>query len=164
MTFSEDGSNIPDNADVIIVCAGNNPDAEYTKSNDNVKLEAASAGTDGSINNNGDVSRYQKLTSLMSKAQSKNKPIILMLFTDGPAVVTDAINNSKAVVCAWIGCPEGDAYANILYGDSHPTGKLNHSWPKTLEQIPINAGNMGDKVGSDPDKTPLFKLGDGLTY
>ncbi len=147
VSFSADGSNIPGDAAVVVVCVGIDPAAEYTKTNDQVQLNAS---------NNG------KINDLMNKAKASNKPIVLVLYTDGPAVVTQAISDSKAVVCAWLGSPEGAGFGDILYGDVHPTGKLNHTWPATVSQIPINDGNMGDAVGSGG--APLFPLGHGLTY
>ncbi len=163
------GDNIPSNADIIIVTAGNNPNAEYTKSDDNIKLLAASvshAAGSTTVNNSGDQSSYQKISDLMNKAKAagkSSKKIVLMLFSDGPAVVTDAINASDAVVCAWLGCPEGDGYADILYGTVKPTGKLNFAWPATIAQIPINLGNHPGIAAGD-GSTPLFPLGYGLTY
>jgi beta-glucosidase len=162
------GDNIPSSADIIIVTAGINPNAEYTKANSELQLQTPSvAYSPGSttVDNQADQNAYLNIDNLMTKALSagkSTKKIVLMLFTDGPAVVTQAISQSDAVVCAWLGCPEGDGYADILYGTVHPSGKLNHTWPSTLSQIPINDGNMGDAVGSGG--TPLYPLGYGLTY
>jgi beta-glucosidase len=162
------GDNIPSNADIIIVTAGNNPNAEYTKTNANVQLQAPSiayAPGGSTVDNQADQNAYQSVDNLMTKAKAagkSTKKIVLVLFSDGPAVVTQAISGSDAVVCAWLGCPEGDGYADILYGTVHPSGKLNHAWPSTISQIPINDGTMGDAVGSGG--TPLFPLGFGLTY
>jgi beta-glucosidase len=162
------GDNIPSSADIIIVTAGVNPNAEYTKANTEMQLQTPSvAYSPGSttVDNQADQNAYLNIDNLMTKAKAagkSTKKIVLMLFTDGPAVVTPAITGSDAVVCAWLGCPEGDGYADILYGTVHPTGKLNHTWPSTLTQIPINDGNMGDAVGSGG--TPLYPLGYGLTY
>jgi beta-glucosidase len=50
---------------------------------------------------------------------------------------------------------EGDGVADVLFGDTKPTGKLGHSWPTSVAQIPINVGD---------GKTPLFAFGFGLTY
>ena len=44
----------------------------------------------------------------------------------------------------------------MLFGDAHPTGKLPHSWPRRMEQIPINEG--------DATYDPLYPYGHGLTY
>jgi beta-glucosidase len=162
------GDNIPTTADIVIVTAGNNPNAEYTKTNAGLQLQTPSVayapgGT--TVDNQADQNAYLNIDNLMTKARAagkSTKKIVLMLFTDGPAVVTQAISESDAVVCAWLGCPEGDGYADILYGTVHPAGKLNHTWPATLSQIPINDGSMGDAVGSGG--APLYPLGFGLTY
>jgi beta-glucosidase len=44
----------------------------------------------------------------------------------------------------------------VLFGDVKPKGKLSFSWPRTMEQIPINVG--------DAKYEPLFRFGHGLTY
>jgi beta-glucosidase len=46
--------------------------------------------------------------------------------------------------------------ADVLLGDYQPTGKLPFTWPRSIDQIPINVG--------DPDYDPLFAYGFGLSY
>ena len=46
--------------------------------------------------------------------------------------------------------------ADILFGDDSPTGKLSHSWPRSMDQIPLNR--------NDSDYEPLFPYGFGLGY
>jgi len=46
--------------------------------------------------------------------------------------------------------------ADVLFGDYKPTGKLPFSWPRSMDQIPINVG--------DAKYDPLFAYGFGLTY
>jgi beta-glucosidase len=46
--------------------------------------------------------------------------------------------------------------ADVLFGDYKPTGKLSFSWPRSMQQIPINVG--------DTQYDPLFAYGFGLTY
>ncbi|MGA2544600.1 MAG: glycoside hydrolase family 3 C-terminal domain-containing protein, partial [Verrucomicrobiota bacterium] len=46
--------------------------------------------------------------------------------------------------------------ADVLFGDYSPTGKLSHSWPRSVAQLPLNVG--------DKDYDPLFKFGYQLTY
>jgi len=44
----------------------------------------------------------------------------------------------------------------VLYGDAKPMGKLPHSWPRELMQIPINVG--------DKPYDPLYPYGFGLSW
>jgi beta-glucosidase len=43
-----------------------------------------------------------------------------------------------------------------LFGDYNPTGRLSVSWPRSMDQIPINFG--------DKEYDPLFEYGFGLSY
>ena len=51
---------------------------------------------------------------------------------------------------------EGDGVADVLCGDYPPTGKLSMSWPRSIDQLPLNHG--------DEEYNPLFEYGYGLTY
>ena len=42
----------------------------------------------------------------------------------------------------------------VLFGDYQPKGRLSHTWPKSMSQIPIN---FGDNIYS-----PLYKYGSGI--
>lgn len=44
----------------------------------------------------------------------------------------------------------------LLFGDYKPKGKLSHSWPRSMDQIPTN---VGDRIYD-----PLFSYGFGLSY
>ncbi len=163
VTYSQDGSNIPANADAIVVCIGIPPAAEYTKSDAMLTLGTYSF-TDGGAN----VHSYNTITDLMAKASavrtSNGKAkIVLALFVDGPVVATSSIQQADAVVCTWLGSQEGAGFGDVLYGDVHPTGKLNFAWPATLAQIPINVGNYPGIAAGD-GSAPLYPIGYGLTY
>jgi beta-glucosidase len=51
---------------------------------------------------------------------------------------------------------EGNGVTDVLFGDAAPSGKLPHTWPRTMKQIPINVGDTGIE--------PLFPYGFGLSY
>ena len=82
--------------------------------------------------------------------------MVLVLLTGRPLIVGSAFDDADAVVVAWLPGSEGGGVADVLYGDFKPTGKLSHSWPRELTQIPINEG--------DASYDPLYPYGFGLTY
>jgi beta-glucosidase len=59
-----------------------------------------------------------------------------------------------ALVAAWLPGSEGSGVADTLFGAQPFTGKLPVSWPRTIEQEPINKG--------DADYDPLYPFGFGL--
>ena len=67
------------------------------------------------------------------------------------------LESSDAVIAAWLPGTEGQGVADVLFGDFKPTGKLPHTWPRSMDQVPCN-------VGDDSAKDPLFPYGFGLTY
>ena len=85
---------------------------------------------------------------------------VVVLVSGRPLVVTDQINKSDAFVAAWLPGSEGDGIAEVLFGDYNFTGKLPHSWPKSIEDFKTKYGpNFWD-----PSITPLFEFGYGLSY
>ena len=82
-----------------------------------------------------------------------------MVVSGRPLIITSYLNSADAWVAAWLPGTEGSGVADVLFGDYAPTGKLSHSWPETMAQIPINLGDAD--YATDP---PLFAYGFGLTY
>jgi beta-glucosidase len=71
-------------------------------------------------------------------------------------ILGSVVDEADALVAAWLPATEGQGVADVLFGDHAPTGRLSHSWPRSMAQIPINFG--------DPGYDPLFPFGYGLTY
>jgi beta-glucosidase len=59
-----------------------------------------------------------------------------------------------ALVAAWLPGSEGDGVADTLFGRRPYTGRLPVTWPRTLDQEPINVG--------DANYDPLYPFGFGL--
>lgn len=83
-------------------------------------------------------------------------PVVLVLISGRPMIIMEELNQSDAFIAAWLPGTEGQGVADILFGDYSPTGKLPCSWPKDMDQIPVNSG--------DEKYTPLFEYGFGLSY
>jgi beta-glucosidase len=82
-------------------------------------------------------------------------PYVVILISGRPMIATTQIQSSNAFVAAWLPGTEGDGVADCLFGSYDFTGKLPHSWPSSMSQIPINTG--------DSSYSPLFPFGYGLT-
>ena len=136
VTFSENGDGARDH-DIIVAVVGETPYAEMQGDRESLEL-----------------SNKDKI--LIERLIKTGKPIVLILISGRPMIITPYLAHVDAVLAAWFPGTEGIGVADILFGDVPPTAKLSFSWPKNMSQIPINYG----------DKTydPLFPLGYGLTY
>jgi beta-glucosidase len=83
-------------------------------------------------------------------------PTVVVLMTGRPMILGPILPYADALVAAWLPGSEGAGVTDVLLGDVPPTGKLPHSWPRTMEQIPINDG--------DDSYDPLYPYGFGLAY
>lgn len=136
VTYSIDGSgNL--NADVAIVVIGEKPYAEY-------------------YGDRSDLNLSMEDVNLITKIKSNGIPVVAILISGRPMIINNVLSSCDAFIAAWLPGTEGDGVADVLFGDYKPTGKLSHSWPKSMSQIPINVGDF--------DYDPLFQYGYGLTY
>jgi beta-glucosidase len=136
VTFSKDGSGA-EGADAVVVVVGEEPYAE-----------GAGDRTDLSLG--------QEDQGAIAVAKKAGVPLVVVLLSGRPMVVTEELAEADAFVAAWLPGTEGAGVADVLFGDHKPTGKLPMSWPRSMAQIPINVG--------DRPYDPLFAYGYGLTY
>jgi beta-glucosidase len=83
-------------------------------------------------------------------------PVVVILLSGRPMILNEALEQADAFLAAWLPGTEGRGVSDVLFGDYKPAGKLSFSWPRSMEQIPINVG--------DKDYDPLFEYGYGLSY
>ncbi len=137
VTYSADGAGAK-GADAVIVVVGETPYAEMNGDKKDLNLGA------------GDV-------AVVKKAKEAGVPVITVLYSGRPLIIGSALENSDAFIAAWLPGTEGQGIADVLFGDYKPTGKLPHTWPKSMDQVPVHAGDP------NADKA-LFQYGYGLTY
>jgi beta-glucosidase len=94
--------------------------------------------------------------SAVKALKSAGLKTVVVLIAGRPMILDSIMSYADAIVMAWLPGSEGAGVTDILFGDAHPTGKLPHSWPRSMSQIPINSG--------DASYDPLYPFGHGLTY
>jgi beta-glucosidase len=87
---------------------------------------------------------------------ARGVPTVVVIFSGRPLVIEPHLGKAKAWVAAWLPGSAGEGVADVLYGDVAPTAKLSHSWPRRVEDLPLNVG--------DAKYDPLFPFKHGLGY
>jgi len=136
VTYSDDGKRA-EGADVGVVVIGEKPYAEGYGDRSGLTLSQ----------------HDRQLVATMKKAKI---PLVVILFSGRPMILNEVLDQADALLAAWLPGTEGQGIADVLFGDYKPTGKLSFTWPKSMEQIPINIG--------DQPYEPLFEYGYGLSY
>ena len=130
--YSENGKGV--SGDIAVVVVGEKPYAEMEGDKTDLKLA-------------------KEDLAVIARFTDKNIPVVVVLLSGRPMIVTDEIDRWDSFVAAWLPGTEGSGVADVLFGDYNPTGKLSFSWPKNMDQFPIN-----------PEDDHLYNFGYGLSY
>lgn len=134
VTYSLDGSGA-EGADVAVVAIGERPYAEGH--GDDPKLELPAAQIE-----------------VVRRVKAAGVPVVVVLMTGRPVLLGELPRLADALVAAWLPGSEGQGITDVLFGGDDFSGKLPHSWPRSLAQVPINVG--------DARYDPLYPYGFGL--
>lgn len=132
--FSADGVDLKA-ADVIVAVVGEEPYAEMKGDRRNLDLTAVDA-------------------ALVTKAKATGSPVVTLVYSGRPLILGAALEQSDALIAAWLPGTEGEGLTDILFGSHAPTGKLPRAWPKNNSQLSVDSA-----VGRS-----LFPFGYGLRY
>ncbi len=124
--------------------------------------------------------------ALLEAVVAAGKPVVLVLFSGRPLVLNWAAEHVSAILEAWFpGIEGGPAIANVLFGDTNPSGKLPVSFPRAegqeplyLSQLPTGRPASGAKLSYPPatdserfysryidvPNSPLYPFGHGLSF
>jgi beta-glucosidase len=142
-----------------------------------VAVLGESQGMSGEAASRSDISIPESQENLLKALVLTGKPIVLVLMNGRPLTIPWEDAHVPAILESWFGgTEEGNAVADVLFGDYNPSGKLTTSFPRNVGQIPIyyNHKNTG-RPDSLPDKkyksiyldvenSPLYPFGYGLSY
>ena len=131
-------------ADAVILVLGELPHAEGPGDDPSLNLSEYLADPDN--------------IATIDKAKASGLPVITIMISGRPRIITEDINDWDAFVMAWLPGSEGEGVTDVLYGDSDFTGTLQFSWPKSIKYIEKNAQGL-----SNEDEI-LYPYGYGLNY
>jgi beta-glucosidase len=103
-----------------------------------------------------DLALAQEDIDTVNNMKTAGIPVVVILFSGRPMIIDKVLDKADAFIAAWLPGTEGEGITDVLFGDYKPVGKLSFSWPRSMDQIPINVG--------DKNYNPLFRLGYGLRF
>ena len=136
VTFSKNGSGAK-GADVGLVVIGETPYAEMEGDRESLLLD-------------------KEDLAAIDRIKKAGVPVVVIIVSGRPLIIADELDKWAGLIAAWLPGSEGKGVADVIFGDYNPTGRLSVTWPRNMEQIPINFG--------DSNYDPLFEYGFGLSY
>jgi beta-glucosidase len=140
------------NADVIVLCLGENA---YAESPGNIR----------------DLALDSNQVQIAQAAIATGKPIVLVLTEGRPRFISNIEPSVKGVLMAyWSGKKTAEAIADVLFGDYNPNGRLPFSYPRSMGEIVLydhkGAEEVREVFNNDihTGYDPLFAFGTGLSY
>lgn len=119
--------------------------------------------------------------ALINAVKAANPNTVVVLMTGGPITTEAWEDGVPAVLEAWYGGQnQGAALANILFGETSPSGKLPVTFPVSMSETPVSAPEQYPGIGLDTlytegtfvgyrgfekfGLTPKYEFGHGLSY
>lgn len=143
-----------------------------------VAVMGESAEMSGESSSRADITLPGKQRELLEELVKTGKPVVLVLFTGRPLILSWEHEHIPAILNVWFGGTQsGNAIADVIFGSMNPCGKLPVCFPRHLGQIPVyyNHKNTGRPLESewfkkfrsnylDVVNEPLYPFGYGLSY
>lgn len=119
-------------------------------------------------------------SQLIKAVYRTGKPVVMVLLTGRPFVLSWEKEHLPSIVLQWYGGErQGEALADMLFGKTNPSGRLNYSFPKSAGNIPCYYNHLPSDRGfynqpGSPEKPgrdyvlsapgALWPFGYGLSY
>jgi beta-glucosidase len=146
-------------ADVAIVCVGNHPTGDHGWA----KVARASYGKEAVDRQSLELEDEE----LIRRVMAANPKTIVVLIASFPYAIEWTAQHVPAILYMTHSSQElGRALADVLFGDFNPGGRLVHTWPKTLAELPkLHDYDLRKGRTYQYAKSPaLFAFGYGLSY
>jgi beta-glucosidase len=148
-------------ADVAIVCVGNHPNGGHD--NEWAKVSSPSEGREAVDRESITLEQEE----LIKRVYEANPRTVVVLISSFPYAINWTQDHVPAILhMAHNSQEEGNALADVLFGDYNPGGRLVQTWPRSLDQLPpmmdydIRHGRTYMYFTGEP----LYPFGYGLSY
>ena len=104
---------------------------------------------------------------LVKAVVETGKPVVVLLINGRPLSVNYIAEHAQGIFEGWyLGEMGGQAFAEVLFGDVNPGGKLPMTFPHTVGALPdfYNHKPSDDRSYEFSTRQPLFAFGSGLSY
>jgi len=115
-----------------------------------------------------DLNLQSQQEELVKALAATGKPVVVYLMHGRPLAINWINEHIPAIIDGWfMGEEGGHAAANIIFGETCPSGKLSITYPRSVGQIPMYYNH---KPGAQffeyvtEKNTPLYPFGYGLSY
>jgi beta-glucosidase len=133
------------NSDVVVLCLG----------------EPAYCESPGSIF---DLTLNDAQIELAKKIIATGKPVIVVMLEGRPRLITKIASDVKGILLGFLpGLEGGNAIADVLFGDTNPSGKLPITYPKNPNGITLYDYKPIENFDTN-HFDPLWPFGFGLSY
>jgi hypothetical protein len=127
-------------SDVAVVVVGNHPTCGATNIMAIFNMDVSSKpcadpgeGREGRDRESIDLSQEE----LIKQVYAANPKTVVVLVSSFPYAINWTQQNVPAILhIAHAAQEQGTAIADVLFGDYNPAGRLNQTWPKSLDQLP----------------------------
>lgn len=146
-----------EHSDLVILCVG---------LDETLEGEEGDAGNSDASGDKKDLHLPKVQEELIEKVTAVGKPTIVILMAGSAIDLSYADENCSAVLQAWYpGARGGKAVADLLFGNTSPSGKLPVTFYRDLEGMPAFTDyTMKNRTYRYMEKEALYPFGYGLTY
>ncbi len=148
-------------SDVAIVCVGNHPNGN--NETNWAKVSVPSEGREAVDRQSIDLEQEE----LIRQVYAVNPKTIVVLISSFPYAINWTQKNVPAILhLTHNSQEEGNALADVIFGDYNPAGRLVQTWPKELGQLPpmMDYNIRNGRTYMYFKGEPLYPFGYGLSY
>lgn len=150
-------------------------DAAIVVVGENAWQSPGGSATDGEGRDAATLELTGRQEELVKAVLTAGKPTVVVLINGRPLATRWIAQNVPAILEAWLpGEKGGRAVAEVLFGDTNPSGRLSVTVPRHVGQLPVYYNVKKSKrywvtqgwgrAYVDLDPTPLYPFGFGLSY